>query len=147
MFILGALFPRLEGPVEASIQGVKANLSSREEIERDDLREEVRELGHRLELTAEAIEGKVMDVDRVLPPDARVVIEDSGSVTSRADLRGTAELVREGMASAIIGGNYTACGNCRTILPGEPSDTPEDKRTPCPNCGSTARAFHLSLSN
>jgi hypothetical protein len=104
MFILGALFPRLEGPVEAGVQGVKANLASQEVIERDDLREEVRELGHRLKLTAESIEGKVMDVDRVLPPDARVVIEDSGTITSRADLRGTAELVTRGMASAIIGG-------------------------------------------
>jgi len=100
-----------------------------------------------LHLTNELIERGVQEVDRVLPPSARVVIEDSGTVTSRAQLRGTAEIVTRGMAEAIVGGNYTACGNCGTLIEGEPSDTPPDKRSPCPKCGSTARSFSRSLSN
>lgn len=32
------------------------------------------------------------------------------------------------------------CANCKTVLD-EPSDTPFDKRIPCPVCGATSRHF------
>jgi len=38
-----------------------------------------------------------------------------------------------------------ACGQCNAALD-EPADLPPAKRSPCPHCGSTARAFHVMAS-
>jgi restriction system protein len=41
--------------------------------------------------------------------------------------------------------NEVACLACKTIL-SEKSDTPPEKRLPCPNCGSMARAYSITAS-
>ena len=42
------------------------------------------------------------------------------------------------------GSGNVSCGSCRTVLD-ERSDTPVDQRTPCPACGSTARAVSVAV--
>lgn len=39
-----------------------------------------------------------------------------------------------------------SCTQCETLLE-ESSDLPPELRTPCPNCGSTARTFHVFASD
>jgi DNA-directed RNA polymerase subunit RPC12/RpoP len=41
--------------------------------------------------------------------------------------------------------SITRCGNCKTVL-AEPSDTPTERRIPCPACGSTVRSFEKNLT-
>ena len=41
--------------------------------------------------------------------------------------------------------NTVACGQCGKIL-NEPSDLSPEKRTPCPQCGSQARVFSVTVT-
>src|SRR5262245_16922462 len=38
-----------------------------------------------------------------------------------------------------------ACGKCNAVLD-EPSDLSPEKRSPCPHCGSMARAFYVTAT-
>ena len=38
------------------------------------------------------------------------------------------------------------CGDCQEVLD-EPSDTPVEKRAPCPNCESTSRHFKVEITS
>lgn len=146
----GVILERLEGPVEAGPQGFKGQLIRREEILQG-----VRSRAAADELAPAEAAKRVENSERLLPLGDLVVTE-AGPIPSKESSRkytvriptGDKEFTPEeleGIKQFLTDGIYAAAGQTRCADCGhridEPSDTPAEKRTPCPKCGSTTRSF------
>jgi hypothetical protein len=167
----GVVLERLEGPVEAGVQGFKGHLISREELVSD-----VR-LRAQAELTPTEAEERIQEVERLLPVGQDIVISGSaGKSGGKLRLQGGSETIKPGsipseetfgsprvftraeyeegyrrlrrsLANSLFeAAAQTRCARCGHPID-DPTGTPPEKRTPCPNCGSTDRSFGLNLEN
>jgi DNA-directed RNA polymerase subunit RPC12/RpoP len=153
--ILGVVLPRAEGQVKVGPSGLEVVLAK--------VKQKAAQRGLPPETQAAAVEAATREwaLYRNLlmssteglahPSESPVITNDAVTSAREIEIAPEATAVEEAaeeLAESIVRKATTRvlCGECGNEID-ERSDTPAEERTPCPNCGSTSRAFHVNVSD